>query len=240
MTPVVYDLPVSIGSLARLVIEHFHNREIGRRFVLGIAGPPAAGKSTLATSLRNKINTLSGRRIAEVAPMDGFHLSNTALVASGKLWRKGAPDTFAVVEFAALLMKAREQGAEDIAWPIYDRVIHEPVPAGVRFSAVTGILITEGNYLFLHDDGWSAVGHSLDEKWYLDASLATVQQRLLDRHVKGGKAVDAARQKILASDLPNALLVSKTKFDAHLLLHEANGRYYIAEAPPAWPEVLKK
>src|SRR5262249_9132164 len=116
VAPVVYDIPVSLRYLAGLAIEHVHDREKGRRFALGIAGPPAAGKSTLAASLRNQINTQSGRRIAEVAPMDGFHLSNTTLTASGKLWRKGAPDTFAVAELAALLMKAREQGAEDIAW----------------------------------------------------------------------------------------------------------------------------
>jgi pantothenate kinase len=228
---VVYDRPVSIGDLAGLVIEHVHDREIGRRFVLGIAGPPAAGKSTLAISLRNQINAQSGGRIAEVAPMDGFHLGNATLITSGKLWRKGAPDTFAVAELTALLVKAREQGVEDISWPTYDRVVHEPVP-GIGFSATTEILIVEGNYLFLDDDGWSAVGRCLDERWYLDANLETVQQRLLDRHVKGGKAIDVARRKISTSDLPNALLVSKTKLHAHLLLQEVNGHYYIAGASP--------
>src|SRR5579863_3529714 len=61
------------------------------RFILGITGPPGAGKSTYAAWLGEQLGPN-----AIVVPMDGFHMSNTALDAAGLRSRKGAPDTYDV------------------------------------------------------------------------------------------------------------------------------------------------
>ena len=59
------------------------------RRILGIVGPPGAGKSTLAATL------LAAHGAAvQVVPMDGFHLANSELERLGRHQRKGAPDTF--------------------------------------------------------------------------------------------------------------------------------------------------
>ncbi|MDX6339122.1 MAG: hypothetical protein QOG05_6462, partial [Streptosporangiaceae bacterium] len=59
------------------------------RAVLGITGPPAAGKSTLAAKLRDELGAA-----AAYVPLDGFHLAHELLTQMGRVDRRGAPDTF--------------------------------------------------------------------------------------------------------------------------------------------------
>jgi len=55
----------------------------GVRTLVGIAGPPAAGKSTLANALAATFQADLGPEAAVVVPMDGFHLSNAELERLG-------------------------------------------------------------------------------------------------------------------------------------------------------------
>ena len=68
----------------------------GRR-LLGIAGAPGAGKSTLAAAVAGAVPG------SVVVPMDGFHLADVELRRRGLLDRKGAPETFDGWGYAALL-----------------------------------------------------------------------------------------------------------------------------------------
>lgn len=61
------------------------------RVVLGIAGPPGAGKSTLARALVAEIG-----EGAAYLPLDGFHLSNAQLERLGLSDRKGSEPGFDV------------------------------------------------------------------------------------------------------------------------------------------------
>ena len=68
------------------------------RRLIGIAGPPGAGKSTYAARMASELGPT-----AVVLPMDGFHLSQARLIKLGRLDRMGAPDTFDVDGFVAVL-----------------------------------------------------------------------------------------------------------------------------------------
>ncbi|WP_433199013.1 nucleoside/nucleotide kinase family protein [Nocardia sp. CA-107356] len=221
----------SVEMPLRSLVEHLRIRAAGctRRYVLGIAGPPGAGKSTLSKAIRDELNNRAGRVSTEIAPMDGFHLPNAVLRATDDLEHKGEPHTFDVAAYLEALRRLRDTRiGEPVPWPTFDRAIEEPTPAGVVFDRHE-IAITEGNYLLLDDGAWSGVRELLDEVWYLDVEREVIEQRLLRRHIRGGRTADAAKIKVHDSDLRNADLIAGTRNRADLVLRQRGGRYYAAE-----------
>lgn len=191
----------------------------GGRRILGIAGAPGAGKSTLAAWLARRL----GPELAVVVPMDGFHLAQAELERLGRAGRKGAPDTFDAAGYAALLGRLRGPGAADasadaVYAPAFDRAVEEPVAGSIRVEPAVPLVITEGNYL-LHDAGpWARVGELLDEVWFLAPEDGLRVRRLVERHVRHGKEQAAARRWVERSDEANARLVAAGRERADLVV----------------------
>ncbi|MET9930797.1 MULTISPECIES: nucleoside/nucleotide kinase family protein [unclassified Streptomyces] len=188
--------------------------EGARRRILGLAGPPGAGKSTLAARLVDRLGGL-----AVLVPMDGFHLAQAELVRLGRADRKGAPDTFDAAGYTALLVRLRtpEPGTTVYA-PAFDRSLEEPVAGAVPVAPDVPLVVTEGNYL-LHDEGaWAGVLPLLDEAWYLDLDARLRVPRLIDRHVRFGKDRARAEHWVHTSDEANARLVARGRDRAHLVV----------------------
>ncbi|HLS78190.1 MAG TPA: nucleoside/nucleotide kinase family protein [Nocardia sp.] len=220
---------VSVAELAAAVRERAAGA--GGRYLLGIAGPPGAGKSTLAHTLCAALN--DGDTLAGVAPMDGYHLSNARLDELGRRAGKGEPDTFDSAGFAGNLARLRAAPVgEAVEWPTFDRALDEPTPAGTVFTGER-IVITEGNYLLMDDPvlgAWHRVRGLLDECWYLDAERETLATRLTRRHRDGGRSEAAAREKVELSDLRNAELVARTRGRADLALRAEGDGYVVSES----------
>lgn len=186
----------------------------GGRSILGIAGPPGAGKSTVAAELARTL----GPDVAVVVPMDGFHLAGAELVRLGRADRKGAPDTFDAAGYTALLRRLREPGADPVYAPAFDRSLEEPIAGSIAVAARVPLVITEGNYL-LHDAGeWARVRPLLDEAWYLAPDDGLRIGRLVARHVRHGKDPEHARAWVARSDEANARLVAPGRDRADLVL----------------------
>ncbi|WP_197356020.1 nucleoside/nucleotide kinase family protein [Streptomyces clavuligerus] len=186
----------------------------GRRAVLGIAGPPGAGKSTLAERL---VTALGGRAV--LVPMDGFHLAGRVLARLGRADRKGAPDTFDADGYAALLtrLRAPAPGATVYA-PAFDRSLEEPIAGAIAVDSSVPLVVTEGNYL-LHDEGpWARIGPLLDEVWFLDTAPGVRVDRLVDRHVRYGKDRARAERWVRESDEANARLIAPGRERADLVV----------------------
>jgi pantothenate kinase len=181
------------------------------RFLLGIAGPPGAGKSTVAAAVEHAANEQRGPGFAAVAPLDGFHLSNERLDQLGLRNVKGAPETFDVEGFVDLLERVRSDPTSTVLWPAFDRTIEQTVPDAIPITGSTRLVVTEGNYLLLDRPGWGQVRPLLDEAWYVEAPRAVLRERLLARALAGGRTEADAVSHVDESDLRNAALVAATK-----------------------------
>jgi len=179
----------------------------GGRHVLGLVGPPGTGKSTLAAAL---CAALPG--LAQVLPMDGFHLANTHLARLGRRQRQGAPDTFDAAGFAALILRVRAQSRnseETIYAPSYERSIEEPIANAIAIVPGVPLVVVEGNYLLLDQGPWRAVAALLDQTWYIDTDDTLRRQRLQARHEQFGRTPAEARTWIEQTDEPNARLIAQ-------------------------------
>ncbi|MFJ8859254.1 nucleoside/nucleotide kinase family protein [Streptomyces sp. NPDC102451] len=186
----------------------------GGRRILGIAGPPGAGKSTLAARITER---LGGRAV--LVPMDGFHLAGAELERLGRAGRKGAPDTFDAAGYAALLRRLRHPGGQDPVYaPAFDRALEEPVAGSVCVAPDIPLVVTEGNYLLLDEGPWAPVRGLLDEVWFLDADPGLRVSRLVDRHVRFGKPRPYAERWVAGSDERNARLVERHRDRADLVV----------------------
>jgi pantothenate kinase len=182
-----------------------------RRFLLGITGPPGAGKSTLAGALAAAVAERRGRGFAVVAPLDGFHLSNDALELLGLNSVKGAPQTFDAAAFVGSLRRLRDEPGAMIRWPDFDRAAEETVAGAISIPPEANLVITEGNYLLLDQPWWRQLRALLDEVWYVDAPVDVLRRRLVERQLAGGRSEKEAVRHVVESDLRNAELVTRTR-----------------------------
>lgn len=185
----------------------------GQRRILGITGAPGAGKSTVCAEL---IAALGSRAV--LVEMDGFHLANAELERLGRRDRKGAPDTFDVDGYVALLRRLRAQTDGVIYAPVFDRAIEESIGSAVAVSAQVPLIITEGNYLLHGGEGWHDVAEILDESWFIDTDGDLRRDRLIARRRSFGHLADAAVAWVDGVDEPNARRVQAGRERADLVI----------------------
>ncbi len=182
----------------------------GDRVIVGIAGSPGSGKTTLALAVVAELDRREPGSAVHL-PMDGFHLANATLDARGLRSRKGAPETFDGSGFAALLARVRGERTTTVYAPQFDRRVDEGVAGSIAIGPGARFVVTEGNYLLLDADPWRAVPPLLDEAWFCVASDDERTRRLVARHTAFGRSPAAARAWARDVDGANALLVEATR-----------------------------
>lgn len=191
-------------------VEALLDRE--RRVILGIIGPPGAGKSTLAESV---VAALDG---AVYLPMDGFHLADVELRRLGRLHRKGAIDTFDSHGYLALLQRLRARPSHIIYAPGFDRDIEQPIAASIPVFPETRLVVTEGNYLLDDDEPWPSVQTLLSETWFIDVPRDERHRRLVARHIEFGKSAEQAEAWVCDVDERNADRIEMSRHKADLVV----------------------
>lgn len=180
------------------------------RFIAALAGPPGAGKSTLAEAL---VALIPGSR---VVPMDGFHYDDAILNARGLRSRKGAPETFDVAGYRHLLHRLRTE--EEVAIPVFDRSLELSRGSADIVGPEHRILITEGNYLLLNESPWTEL--SFDLTAMISVPEEELDRRLLARWDFYGKTPEQARAWIDGNDMPNIRRVTRGSRPADVVIHQ--------------------
>lgn len=199
-------------------------------YIVGLAGPPGAGKSTLASEVVYRLNTKASKPVNYVVeevggigiavPMDGFHLYRSQLDAmedpAEAHARRGAPWTFNPALLLNCLRSLRIEGAA--SFPSFDHGVGDPVENDILVGKHHRVVVVEGNYLLVEDGIWKEVSEVFDEKWFIDVDLDIAMRRVLKRHVATGKEPDVAKWRIDYNDRPNAELIMKSKKNADLVI----------------------
>ncbi len=193
----------------------------GRRAVLGITGPPGVGKTTLAETLVAAVADVSPPGWVVHVPMDGFHLADVELIRLGLRERKGAPETFDALGYAAMLRRLHEDRDGVVYAPIFERTLEQPVAGAVPVPREARLIVSEGNYLLLDEPRWASVRPLLDEVWYVELDRAERVRRLVERHVRFGKDETAAIAWATGTDERNAVIVAATEGRADLVVGSA-------------------
>ncbi|KAG0626826.1 hypothetical protein M758_2G154700 [Ceratodon purpureus] len=208
--------------------------ETGQKYMVGIAGSPGAGKSTVAKEVAARLNVLwlekqgeksgdieaSPTEIAVAVPMDGFHLYRRQLDAMEDPVeahaRRGAHWTFDPASLVKNLQQLRSQGWAHL--PSFDHGVGDPVEKDIYVSPMHRVVVVEGNYLLMEEGEWTGLAELFDERWYVDIDIDEAMKRVERRHVSTGKTPDYAKQRVVYNDRPNAELIALTKRNADLII----------------------
>jgi pantothenate kinase len=210
-------LPDTTAASLAPLLARLRPGEAGTRVVLGVAGAPGAGKSTLAQAVVAALRG-SGRAEAAYVPLDGFHLADAELARQGLLERKGAPETFDGWGYAALLRRLRERPDHVVYAPGFERTLEQPLAGALAVDPRADVVVTEGNYLLLDRPAWRAARAELDEVWFVRVPGPVRLARLHERHVRFGKTPAQAHAWMEAVDEPNARLVAASAPRADLVV----------------------
>ncbi|NUB46779.1 nucleoside triphosphate hydrolase [Fertoebacter nigrum] len=203
--------PAALADLIRTQAGSLH--ETGGRFITALAGPPGAGKSTLAAALVAELG--AGAR---VVPMDGFHYDNAVLDARGWRSRKGAPHTFDAHGFAHLVARLRAGG--EVAIPVFDRAADLARAGADLVTDADRFLVIEGNYLLLDAEPWAACRAAYDLTVFIDVPVPELERRLIRRWLDHGMSDADARAWALSNDIPNARLVAAQSVAADVVISQ--------------------
>ena len=187
------------------------------RILVGIAGAPGAGKSTLSQALSTKLN--KSEHVAAVIPMDGYHLDDSLLEDLGLLKRKGAPETFDFAGFKHLLLRIKNE--DEVVYPVFDREREISIAGAGILKKNIRIVIVEGNYLLFDEEPWSCLSKLWDYSVFLDVELKVLEQRLIDRWLDHGFSRAEARQKALGNDIQNSKRVIASRIQADRIINGA-------------------
>lgn len=229
----------AVDHLASTICKRLKDRPAPKRIVVGIAGIPGSGKTTLARHVCEKLEAIlnpPGRMytkpkypMACVVPMDGFHFSRQHLKSlpnsEEAFKRRGAEWTFDVRKLLRFVEDLRQlnRGCYDsritLSAPSFDHAKKDPVEDDILVDSRTRVVIVEGLYLCLNKPLWESIAKKFDRLYFLDCPREKAVERLIARHLATGveTTAEAAEARARGSDYENGNLILDNQVD---LIHE--------------------
>ena len=188
------------------------------RFLIAIAGPPGAGKSTMAENVANALKAQG--ESAAVLPMDGFHMDNAILIERGLLARKGIPETFDVRGFLDIIRAVRPADQEVLV-PVFDRSREIAIASARAIAPEHRFIIVEGNYLLFSQGKWAELEGVFDYSIMLAPPIEVLEERLWERWRGYKLSEEEASAKVYGNDLPNGRLILENRRPSDVTLEIA-------------------
>lgn len=189
-----------------------------KRFLIAIAGPPGAGKSTMADHIADALR--AGGETAAVLPMDGFHMDNAILIERGQLARKGIPETFDVRGFLDIIRAVR-LADQEVLVPVFDRSRELAIASARPISTDHRFIIVEGNYLLFSLGKWAELEGVFDYSIMLAPPIEVLEERLWARWRGYKLSEEESARKVYENDLPNGRLILGNRRRADVTLEIA-------------------
>ncbi|KAN0045383.1 hypothetical protein ACTA71_005760 [Dictyostelium dimigraforme] len=226
-----------VKQLCEKIIFDFENQKDKKeKFLVCLAGPPGSGKSTISQSLVKELNkkltkdnnSSPSSSPAVIIPMDGYHLDNCILKERDLLNRKGSPQTFDIVGFIHMINRLKDQGVNNnenetnelnklpIYIPTFDREID--------LSKNASFTVTTSNRLLIIEEPWCKLKKLFNICIYVQVELPCLEKRLIKRWTTHNHDLEAATNRALSNDIPNAKLVSNNSNLDNVLVIENNDK----------------
>lgn len=212
-------LPPNLETITKIVDAFSPLLASSNRLVIGLAGPPASGKSMLGDDLVAHLNAHNLER-ARLIPMDGFHLDNHILSQRNLLARKGAPFTFDFYGLRSLIERVRDVQHIHYA-PIFDRKRDLAIAGAHAIPVDTEIVVVEGNYLLLDQAPWHQLKPLFDFTIFIQTPIDVLKSRLIERWINYGHDAKMAEARALGNDMPNALLIAENSLKSDFVVRQA-------------------
>lgn len=178
-----------------------------KQILVGFAGPPGAGKSTLVHAVCKR---LPG---SICLPMDGYHYTQAVLKTSydsaEEFRRRGSYWTFDALSFVNDLKNLRTN--HHGSFPSFDHAVGDPIPNDIQVSEDNHIVLVEGNYLLLYIHPWVQIKSLLDYTYFIDCETSVLGKRVRSRHMSVGLNAEDANVRYESNDALNAALIMRTR-----------------------------
>lgn len=226
----------TVEKLAGKIVSQYQQLMPGRRIIVGVAGVPGAGKSTLAYPLTELINeklgapvleqhidrqkalvnqsSSQGTRIAISVSLDGWHTTRADLdkmlnPVEARL-RRGAAFTFDADDYVQFVKDLRKDPClPEVHFRTFSHSKKDPEPGAFPITPVHQIVVIEGLYTLLSTEPWKQATYLLDERIWVDCPDEIAASRLIARHVATGVEPDleSARKRVEDSDMQNGIYI---------------------------------
>lgn len=192
------------------------------RIVVFLCAPPGSGKSTLAAFWEYLSYQNENLEPLQVLPFDGFHypneiLNNNFIERNGeKVCLREIKGSFETFNLSELIRKLKLLKTSDPLWPYYDRNLHDPVEDAIRVK--DNIVVVEGNWLLLNEPVWNGLHELADFTIFVDTDPKFLEERLVNRKIRGGSSPEEAQAFYDSSDSLNVDKVLNHSVPADLTL----------------------
>ncbi|KAF1866823.1 hypothetical protein Lal_00018209 [Lupinus albus] len=218
------------------------------KHLVALAGPPGAGKSTLANEVASRVNKLWSEKasstdtqiqpphVAIVIPMDGFHLYRSELDAMEVAYKVKCMKYKAFHYELDCLFIVNSMWNHNLSDVFRNRIRRKHMPEGevssmdIQSLAATYMSQESTNscqicgkgsvYVPSFDHG---VGDPVEEDifvnlQFIDIDIDKAMQRVLKRHISTGKPPEIAKQRVENNDRLNAEDIMKSMKNADIII----------------------